>query len=250
MIDAADYFEEATAVNPKVGDYFTRLGNAYAEEAKNASMLRQGILGPKARDAWEKAADLDAKNIDVRVSLIGFYSQAPGFMGGSMSKAKALAMEIAKLNTAEGHWQMGTILAREKNTVEAEKEFSKMTKADPDYIRNLAGYYADQKQYSKAFELLEETLKKYPYDYLSLYRYGKAAATSGSKLDRGEECLVKYINHTPAYNEPSIAGANMRMGQIKEKKGNKAEARKYFEIALKLDKDLKEAKEGLERTSK
>lgn len=248
--DAADYFEEATEVNPRVAEYFNRLGNAYAEMAKRANMLRQGILGPRAKDAWEKAAALDAKNIDARISLISFYKFAPGFMGGGIDKAKATATEIIKLNVAEGHWQMGSIFAYEKNHAEAGKEFSKMMKANPGYAKNLAVYYSEQKQYDKAFELFEETLKKNPEDFASLYQLGKACALSNSKLDRGEECLRKYLSHSPAYNEPSHAGAYMRLGQIKEKKGNKAEARKYFEIALKQDDDLKEAREGLERTSK
>jgi hypothetical protein len=42
----------------------------------------------------------------------------------------------------------------------------------------------------------------------------------------------------------------MRLAQIKEKRGNKVEAKKLFETALKQDGSLKEAKEGLERVSK
>ncbi len=248
--DAADYFEEATENNAKEPEYFNWLGDTYAAIAKNGNVLTQASMAIKMKKAWEKVVELDPKSLDARTSLIGFYSQAPAFMGGSMDKAKGLATEVMKLNTAEGHWQMGSILAKEKNTAEAEKEFSKMLKANPDYVRNLAGYYVDQKQYDKAFELFEEALKKNPDDYLSIYRFGKAAAMSGLKLDRGEECLKKYLNHIPLYNEPSIAGANMRLAQIKENKGNKAEAKKYFEIAVKLDDGLKEAKEGLERTSK
>jgi tetratricopeptide (TPR) repeat protein len=248
--DAVDYFEEATEGRPNISDYFNRLGDSYAAAAKNANMFRQGILGPKAKDAWEKAVELDSKNIEARISLVKFYKYAPGFMGGGMNKAKAMATEIMKLNPAEGHWQMGSLFAHEKNTPEAEKEFSKMLKADPGYSKNLAVYYTEQKQYDKAFELFEDALKKNPDDYSSLYQLGKAAALSGSKLDRGEECLKKYLNHTPAQNEPSIGGAYMRLAQIKEKKGSKSEAKKYFEMALKQDDGLKEAKEGLERTSK
>jgi tetratricopeptide (TPR) repeat protein len=248
--DAAEYFEEATEANPRNPDYFNWLGDTYAAIARDANMLRQGILGPKAKDAWQKVADLDAKNINARTSLIAFYSMAPGFMGGSMDRAKALAKEVTKLQPAEGYWQMGIILVREKNTPEAEKEFSKMIKADAAYVRNLAGYYVDQKQYAKALDLLEDALKRNPEDYMSIYRLGKASAMSGSKLDRGEECLKKYLTHTPVNDEPSTAGAYMRLGQIAEKKGNKAEAKKYFEIAVKQDDGLDEAQEGLKRTSK
>jgi hypothetical protein len=39
----------------------------------------------------------------------------------------------------------------------------------------------------------------------------------------------------------------MRLGQIEEKKGNKAEAKKLYELALKTDPTLKDAQEGLQR---
>ena len=125
-----------------------------------------------------------------------------------------------------------------------------MVKIDQTYQASLANFYTGQKKYDKAFALFEEALKKNPDDYVAIYQLGKASAVSGLKLDRGEECLKKYLAHQPGVNEPSLAGANMRMGQIKEKRGNKPEAKKYFETALKLDGSLKEAKEGLDRSSK
>jgi hypothetical protein len=73
---------------------------------------------------------------------------------------------------------------------------------------------------------------------------------SGQKLDVGEKYLLKYLAYHPKENEPSHAGANMRLAQIKEKRGNKPEAKRLFETALKMDPNLKEAKDGLERVSK
>ncbi len=248
--DAADYFEEAVDTNDKVADYHNWLGNTYGTIAQNANVLKQGMLAPKMKRAWEAAIALDPKNIESRTALISYYTQAPGFMGGSMEKAKEVATQIKKLKPAEGHLQMGNILMREKKPAEAEKEFLEMVKVDPNYVSGLANFYTGQKQYEKAFTLFEEALKKNPEDYTSIYQIGKTSALSGQKLERGEECLKKYLTHTPAQNEPSHAGANMRLAQIKEKKGSKAEAKKLFETALKLDGNLKEAKEGLERVSK
>ena len=124
-----------------------------------------------------------------------------------------------------------------------------MVKADPNFIGGLANFYVGQKQFDKAFSMFEEAVKKNPEDYVSIYQIGKTSAVSGQKLDRGEECLKKYLNYSPKQNEPSHAGANMRLAQIKEKRGQKAAAKKLFEAALKLDGNLKEAKEGLERVS-
>ncbi len=248
--DASDYFEEAVDANDKVADYHNWLGNTYGTIAQDANMLKQGMLAPKMKKAWENAIALDTKNLEARTSLIQYYLQAPGFMGGSVEKAKEVANQIIKLKPAEGHRQMGNVYMHEKKIPEAEKEFLEMTKADPAYVSALANFYTGQKQYEKAFTLFEEAIKRNPEDYISIYQVGKTSALSGQKLDRGEECLKKYLTHTPQQNEPSHAGANMRLAQIKEKRGNKAEAKKLFETALKLDGNLKEAKEGLERVSK
>lgn len=192
--DAADYFEEATEANSNNGDYFNWLGDTYAAIGKDANIFKQMSVGPKALRAWEKATELDAKNINARVSLVGNYLLAPAFMGGGEDKAKAVG--------------------------------------------------------SEALVLLDEALKASPDNYLYHYWYGKSSALIGLKLDRGEASLKKYLTHTPLGDEPSLAAAYMRLGQIKEKQGNKTEAKKNFELAVKMDDSLEQAKEGLERTSK
>lgn len=248
--DAQDYFEEATETNDKVADYFTWLGNTYGTIAKDANVMRQGFLAPKMKAAWEKAVALDPINIPARQSLIEFYTQAPGFMGGSFEKAKATAKQIITLNAALGHRAMGNILLREENAVGAEKEYLEMVKADAALTSVLGNFYIAQKQYDKAFSFFEELVKKNPADILSVYQIGKVSAISGKQLDRGEQCLKQYLSYKPKENEPSLGGATMRLAQIYEKRGNKTEAKKLFETALKLDRTLVEAKEGLERVSK
>jgi tetratricopeptide (TPR) repeat protein len=247
MDDAEDYFEEAIEANDKVSDYHTWLGNTYGQIAKDANMFKQGMLAPKMKAEWEKAVALDPKSIEPRLSLIQYYLQAPGIMGGSIDKAKETAKQVMVLNPPQGHLQMGNIYYKEKKMVEAEKEFVEMVRLDPAYTAGLANFYIGQKQYDKAFALFEDALKKSPDDMATIYQLGKASALSGQRLERGEECLKKYLNYTPKKNEPSLAGANMRLAQIMEKKGNKPEARKLFEQALGMDGTLKEAKEGLER---
>jgi tetratricopeptide (TPR) repeat protein len=247
---AEDYFEEAIEVNNKVAEYHTWYGNTLGTVAENANLFKQAMLAPKMKSAWEKAVELDPKTVDARESLIQYYLQAPSIAGGSVDKAKEIANEIVKLKPAEGHRQLGNIFYKEKNLVEAEKEFMAMAKADPAYASGLANFYINQKQYDKAFALFEEDLKKNPEDMMATYQIGKTSALSGQRLERGEVCLKKYLTYQPQNNEPSHAGANMRLAQIMEKGGKKTEAKKLYEAALKGDAALKEAKEGLERVSK
>lgn len=247
---AEEYFEEAIDVNDKVAEYHTWYGNTLGTLAADANLFKQAMLGPKMKSAWEKAVELDPKTVDARESLIQYYLQAPAIAGGSVDKAKEIANEIIKLKPAEGHRQLGNIYYKEKQYQEAEKEFIAMAKADPAYTSGLANYYINQKQYDKAFALFEEALKKNPEDMMATYQIGKTSALSGQRLERGEACLKKYLTYQPQKNEPSHAGATMRLAQIMEKGGKKAEAKILYEVALKADATLKEAKEGLERVSK
>lgn len=249
--DAAEYFEEATeAKNGQVADYFNWLGNTYGTIAQEANVIRQGMLAPKMKSAWEKAIALDARNIGARQSLISFYTQAPALMGGSMDKAKEMARQIGAIDPVQGHRSMGNLLTKEKNLPAAEKEYLEMTRLEPRLAPVLGNFYLNEKMFDKAFRLFEDDLRKNPDDMLAIYQLGKASAISGQRLDEGEQWLLKYLDYTPKQNEPSHAGANMRLAQVYEKKGRKAEARQKYEAALKLDSHLQEAKEGLSRVSK
>ena len=132
---------------------------------------------------------------------------------------------------------------------EAEREFLDMMKLNPALGFVLSDYYAIQKNYEKAFSLLEELLKKNPDDYLALYQFGKTSVLTGQQFDRAEGYLKRYLSYEPKENEPTIAAANLLLAKIYEKTGNKTEAGKYYRIALSEDEHLKEAREGLERVS-
>jgi Tfp pilus assembly protein PilF len=248
--EAETFFENAIEADGKRAEYHNWYGNTLAGIASDANLFKQGMLAPRMKSAWEKAVALNPGYIEPRQSLIQFYLQAPGMMGGSVEKAREMAHEIKKLKPAEGHRQLGNIYSREKNWEAAEKEYLAMVAADASYQLVLANYYTSQKHYAKAFELFESALKKNPDDMMATYQIGKTSALSGERLARGEECLKKYLAYQPKPNEPSHAGANMRLAQIFEKRGNKAEAKKLYEQALKSDASLKEAKDGLDRVSR
>lgn len=249
--DAADYFEEATEQKSgQISEYYTSLGDSYGSIANDANVIRQGMLAPKMKNAWEKAIALDAKNVDARFSLIQFYTKAPSFMGGSMDKAKEMARQITAIKPAPGHRSMGNLLVQEKKIDEAEKEYLEMVKADATFSTVLGTFYQNQKKFDKAFALFDDLLKKNPQDMNTVYQLGKTSAMSGQRLDDGEGYLLRYLDFIPGPTQASHAGANMRLGQILEKKGKKAEAKAKYQVALKLDGNLQEAKEGLDRVSK
>lgn len=248
--DAEDFMEEAIEANDKVADYHYWLGSIFGTMARDANVLKQGMLAPKIKNEYEKTVALDPKNMDAHWGLISFYTEAPGFMGGSFEKALNEAAAIQKLNEGDGHRAHGLVYAKQEKFAEAEKEYQLAYKVNPAYTNPLVNFYLNRKQNDKAFTFLEEALKAQPESMIIAYQIGRTSAITGEKLDRGEQCLVKYLSYQPKTNEPSHAGAQMRLGQIYEKRNNKAEAKKRYEAALKLEPSQKDAKDGLARVSK
>lgn len=215
---AIELLEKATAAAPANAAYFHSLGDAAGEAAQKASIFSQPGLARKCRVAYEKAVELEPANVNHRRSLLQFYRQAPGFIGGGMDKAYAQAEAIRKLDAAAGRLE-------------------------------LAGLYAADKKYPEAFALFEEVLKAQPDDYASTYQIGRLAAMSGEQLDRGlaalRHCLELPVPAAP--NTPGYAAAHWRIGNILEKKGDITGARAAYERSLKLDPKFQPAADALKK---
>lgn len=250
--EAIEQLEKAAALAPNRSDVQLWLGRAYGQAALRANILRQAGLATKTRTAWEKAVALDANNLEARDLLIQYYLTAPGFMGGGVDKARSEAAEIQKRDAARGHQALATIALNQKDSATAERELKAAIQAAPANPRPrllLSLFYQDQQKWDAAFETLEAMLKADPDDWDALYQVGRAGALSGKRLDRAEECLKRYFGHTPGPEQAPLANAHFRLGQVYEKKGNKAQARAEYQTALKLDPNLKDAKEALEKLS-
>jgi tetratricopeptide (TPR) repeat protein len=244
---AADQLEKAVEIRPN-SDALLWLGRAYGQFAMEASVFRQAGLAKKCKAAWDRAVALDPNNLEVRGDLIQYYLRAPGFMGGSVEKAREQAAEIRKRDAVRGSLAAVTILLYQKDNAAAEKELAEAIRkapADPRPRLALGALQQDGKRWNEAFDTFEATLKADPDNYDVLYQVGKTGALSGQRLDRSEECLKRYLGHTPKPGSAPLANAHYRLGTVYEKKGNKALARTHYKKAVELDKGLKEAKEAL-----
>ncbi|HXI13667.1 MAG TPA: tetratricopeptide repeat protein [Thermoanaerobaculia bacterium] len=246
--EAVEWFEKAVAADQRNSLYHFWLGQAYGRQAQRASKFRQPFLAKKVQAEFEKARDLDPSSIDPRVGLVEFYLLAPGFMGGGEDKALAEVSEIRKRDALMGHLMMGRVYRKQKRLDLVEKEYLSARKAYPNreepYLW-LGSHYEGSKQFQKAFDVYEGQLRDQPDNMSALYQIGKVASVSGQNLDRGLEAMTKYLRHTPKEGSPPLANAHYRLGGIYEKKGNRDEARKAYREALRLNPELKDAREAL-----
>jgi len=192
------------------------LGDAYGISAQRAGLFSKLGFARKCKAAYDKAVELDPKNINARWSVMEFCRQAPGIVGGGMDGAYVQAAAIKQLDSRRG-------------------------------LAAYAMLYATEKKYDEAFAMFAEALKAAPDDYEVLYQVGRFAAISGKELDRGVASLRHCLELSPPANSPGHAPVQWRLGNLLELKGDKAGARAAYEAALKIDPNFPQAIEALKK---
>ena len=240
--------EKATAIGAKNAQAFYWLGNAYGNRIGEVGMLSKMTLAPKLRDAFEQAVKLDPALIDARSSLIEFYLQAPGAIGGGIDKARAQATAIAKYDRAQGLTAQARIAMHEKKPAEALKAYESAYALKPNdtQIRmSLIRMYQEVKRWKDAYALAKQWSVNEPRTAKPLYQIGRLAAESGQYLAEGEAALRMYLKLGRETSDPELKHARYRLGQILAKAGRKDEARAELQTALKIDSKFAEAKAAL-----
>src|SRR6267143_1484293 len=73
---------KAVSLDQGNGRYHLWMGRVYGEKADRANFLAAAGLAGKVRGEFERAVQLDPKNLDARLDLAEFYLAAPGIVGG------------------------------------------------------------------------------------------------------------------------------------------------------------------------
>lgn len=249
---AVELLEKAVELEPSNAKNHYLLGGAYGQKAQASSMF--SAVGPakKAKAELEKAIELDPNFVDARLALIDYLMFAPGFMGGSMDKAKEQAAVVRKLDDIMGRRALARIYFREKKKDLALKEYVEMVRAHPQSAKAhylYGAYLLSEKNYAGALHELESSIKLDATYMPPYYRLGQHAASSQSNYARGEEALKKYLAYKPKDNEPGHEWAWYWLGMVYEKQGRKADARNSYLNAQKIAPKAKDINEALKRVS-
>ena len=249
---ARPWFERAVALDPGSSEKHQWLGRCLGFMAARGSFLKQTSLAPKVRRAFEKAVELDPDNVEARLDLLEYYVQAPGIMGGSHEKARREAREIARRDRMRGYRAEGRIEDHEKRFDVALGLYARAAAEFPEQIEPAlwaSNIGVARKNYALAFEPLDAFLARNPGNMPVRFHIGRVAAVSGQRLEQGEDFLRAYLAWQPGRDDPQRPLALARLGQICEKRGDRAAALRAYEEALRLDASLKDCREGLKRSS-
>ena len=240
--------EKATALGAKNAQAFYWLGNAYGNRIGEVGMLSKMTMAPKLRDAFEQAVKLDPALIDARASLIEFYLQAPGAIGGGIDKARAQASTIAKYDRAKGLMAQARIAMHEKKPADALKAYESAYALKPNDMQirlSLILVYQEAKRWKDAYALARQWSVEEPRKAKPWYQIGRLAAESGQYLAEGEVAMRNYLKLGREAGDPEPKHAHYRLGQILAKSGRRDAARVELQAALKIDPKWAEAKAAL-----
>ncbi|HEY2953990.1 MAG TPA: tetratricopeptide repeat protein [Candidatus Eisenbacteria bacterium] len=246
--EAERWFETAVGLDGGNSAYHMWLGRAYGSRAQRTGKLSQMSLAGKTRTEFERAAALDPENLDARDGLIQYYLAAPGFMGGSVEKARAQAEEIRKRDRLRGALAFAAIAQDQHDPAGAEREYRSAAAAFPESlsVRYALGlFFARGERYDEAFAVFDSILAARPGEANALYQIGRTGALSGRRLERAEQALKDYIAAPPRENAPRPAAAHWRLGMVYEKEGRKDLAREEYGKALALEPEFAEAKKSM-----
>ena len=119
------------------------------ETAESASLFARAGWANKFKVEAEKAAELDARSLNARFSLLEFYLRAPRVMGGGKDKADAMAEEIARIDPAKGALAQARLAQSQKDGAREESCYRKalaLNPADYDALISLGSFYAREPQ--------------------------------------------------------------------------------------------------------
>lgn len=249
---AVDWLEKAAVLDPDNSDLHRWLARAYGVAAGQANEVARVRYAREAKAELDKAVRLDPRNLRAHEDLAEFYLRSPEFLGGSLDKARGEAEAVRRIDPVAGHMILANIHFARKDNAKAEEEYKAALREVPKDNRPriaLGFLYQAQQRWEDAFGVFEAALQNDPGNWNALYQVGKTAALSGQHLDRGEECLKKYLTYTPKGDAPPLAGAWFRLAMVYEKKGDKAKAQEHYRKSLELDPSNAEVRQGLERVS-
>ena len=154
---AVKQFKKAVKLEPNSSMAHMWLGRALGRKAEKSNPLRAAFMVGGVRREFERAVELDPRNLEARSDLLDFYLDAPGAFGGSHEKARKQAEAMAQLDRAEGHSGWARIALKEKRYAAAEREYRAAVEAAPAH----GGYQRDLEKFLKKYkEYIQDSKSK------------------------------------------------------------------------------------------
>jgi tetratricopeptide (TPR) repeat protein len=202
---AIEAFEKATLAEPSNSRYYNWLGRAWGRRAETSNPLAAPGHATKARQSFERAVQLNSKDQDAVNDLLSYYLEAPGFLGGGLDKAIALADKIKTNDQADYHAALAQIAERQKEYDLAEGQWRRAMALAPKQVGrivDLARFLARRGKYNESEGAFQQAWKVEPNSRLVLYAHAETYIETKRNLDTAKDLLQQYLRSPLTPDDP------------------------------------------------
>lgn len=238
--DAMKQYEKLVAYDSNNAEYHYKYGGVMGMKALEVNKVSALFLIDDVEAAFLNAVALDKSHINARWALVEYYVQLPGIVGGSVSKSLKYANELEAISKVDGYLAKGYVYEYDDEPQLAEKYYKMAihTGGSLTCYEKLTALYEKEQLPEKAIFTIEQSHKKHQRNALH-YQIGKVAAEYNVELEKGEACLIIYLENYSAEDGVPKAWANYRLAQIYKHRNNKENALKYINLAISELPDIK-----------
>lgn len=230
---ASKLAEQCIQHHPKNSECHESLGNVLGATAEQGDIMAVvGSLGT-IRDSFKTAIELDPTNYNAAVSLLSFYLEVPGIMGGSTSNAKKLIRatektnpEVAKLLQAkfdlhDEEFEKASLGALTVNT----NNNPVINKLQRDLLVEIGLNLNKEKQFTEAEKVFLAVIQRNPDTAPAYLGLGRALLEQGKPQD-----ALSPLENSLQIN--ATAAVHYRLGQTWQALGDEKKAVAFYEQAL------------------
>ena len=213
---ASEALEKAAQADPDSSEIALWAGRAFGRRAETSSMLTAPGFASRARQYFERAVQLDPRNLDALSDLFEYYLEAPGFLGGGMDKAQATAQQISNIDAGEGHWSQAKIAEKRKEYGSAEAQLRRAIELSPQRVGRfieLAKFLAKQGRYEEAEQSLAQAEKIAPSSPKLIYAKADLYIRNKRNLDVAKSLLIRYLSMNLSPDDPPRSEARKLLKQ-------------------------------------
>lgn len=202
---ASESFEKAAAIDPGSSVFQHWLGKAQGRRAETSSPFTAPAYASKARQAFEKAVELDGRNLEAINDLLSYYLEAPGFLGGGLDKAANLAKRIEAIDPVEYHYAMAQVADKRKDYQGAESHFRRAFEMAPRQVGrivDLARYLSTHGKVQESESLFLQAEKIAPNEPRVMFERAYHYIRTNRNLPVAKSLLEKYLKSPLSVDDP------------------------------------------------
>lgn len=202
---AIDCLQKASAADSKNSEYTDWLGRAYGKRAETSNPLLAPGLASRARQAFERAVELDGKNRDALSDLFDYYLNAPGFLGGGYDKAVAVANKMSVVDPSEAYFAKAQLAQKRQQYETAEQHLRQAVAVAPHEVGHLialAKFLANQGRTGESDAIFQQAEQVNPNAPRIWFARADVLIKQKRNLNEARTLLEQYVRASITVDDP------------------------------------------------